>query len=216
MQLKLLILFAIAAPFLANCRQPASTPTPNESLSVTNLIEQLASKTPPPYTNNADEIPREIEFKAYSRYCTPEVETAIQKLRELGPPIYPELIKHLGDKRYSYSQIVAAWLNHGVSDALIVVLSDEHYMHSGYKWRDAPKGDGSYLSFEDYLRGREIEKWAQWASNKTKLEIQGDFIDWCVREEEKRGFTDESQRQRILKNYQNARVRVAEEYSKKP
>ena len=214
MQLKLLILFAITVPFLANCHRPASTHAPNQSLSVTNLIEQLASKTPPPYTNNADDIPREIEFKAYSRYCTPEVESAIQRLRELGPPIYPEVIKHLGDERYSYSQISAAWLNHNVGSAIIDVLCDGHYMHSGYKFRAVPKGDGSYLSFEDYLRGREIEKWAQWASNKTKLEIQEDFIQWCVLEEEKRGFKDESQRQQILKTYEDARARMVKEYSK--
>ena len=70
------------------------------------------------------------------------------------------------------------------------------------------------LSFEDYLRGRDIEKWALWASNKTKLEIQEDFIQWCVLEEEKRGFNDEKQRQQILKIYEDARARVIKEYSK--
>jgi len=143
------------------------------------------------------------------------VETAIQKLRELGPLIYPELIKHLGDKRYSYSQIVATWINHDVDDALLDVLCDDHYMHSGYKWRETPSGgNGFYLSFADYLRARGIEKWAQWASNKTKLEIQEDFIQWCVLAEEKRGFKDEKQRQQILKTYQDARARMIKEYSK--
>ena len=191
--------------------RPAGTqPTQN----ITNLIAQLASETLPPYTNYADDIPREIEFKAYSRYCTPEVEAAIQNLRKMGPAVYPELIKHLGDKRYSYSQIVATWINHNVGDALMDVLCDEHYMHSGYKGRETPNGGVLYLSFEDYLRARGIEKWADWATNKTKLEIQEDFIQWCVTEEEKRGFTDEKQRERVLKTYQNARAEVVKQYSR--
>lgn len=132
----------------------------------------------------------------------------------MGPGIFPELIKHLADRRYSYSQIVAAWVNHNVGDAIINILCDEHYMHSGYKGREGPNGSELYLSFEQYLRAREIEKWADWASTKTKLEIQEDFIQWCILEEEKRGFTDEKQRERILRRYQDARAEVARHYSK--
>jgi len=149
----------------------------------------------------------------FGRYCNPEVDHAIEKLKEMGPPIYSELIKHLDDKRYSFSEISAAWLNHTVRDALIVVLSDENYMHSGYKWRAVVSGSGSYLSFNDYLDARGPKQWAAWASDKTRLAIQYDFIDWCVAEEEKRGFTDAKQREQILDNYRSARERVNTESS---
>jgi hypothetical protein len=208
---KAVILFSIAATLLTNCRPAPNSNTRSQPVNVTNLIAQLASEVPAPYTNEfEDKIPPEIEAKSYDRYCTPKVEAAIQQLQALGPSIYPELVKHLLDERYSYSRTIAEWGNYSVSDAIILVLSDQH-MHSGYKWREAPSGDGSCLSFEDYLKARGAEQWAAWASKKSKLEIQHDFIDWCIAEEQKRGFMNDKQRAVVLKRYEDARKRLNKE-----
>jgi hypothetical protein len=140
------------------------------------------------------------------------------KLTKMGPSIFPALIKHLRDDRYSYSDISAAWDNNTVGDAVTEILSDWHYMHSGYKFRRTPAGysgkySGRYLSFTDYLDDRGAESWAEWAKNKSRLEIQMDFIDWCIAKENERGYVDEAQKMQILGLYEAARQRVKKEYS---
>ena len=113
----------------------------------------------------------------------------MKNLKQLGPPAFPALVKHLGDDRYSYSDVLAAWLNHGVGDAVVEVLDDGHYMYSGYKFRETPShSGGAYLSFDGYLRARGPEAWAEWAKSKSRLEVQMDFIDWCILKENERGY----------------------------
>ena len=133
----------------------------------------------------------------------------------MGPAVFPALVKHLGDDRYSYSGVVAAWLNFTVGDAVEEVLDDGHYMHSGYKFRKTPSGSGAvYLSFNGYLKDRGAEAWADWAKSKSRLEIQMDFIDWCIVKENERGYVDEAQKKHIIQNYESAKQQVRKEYSK--
>jgi len=177
------------------------------------LVCQLVSKRPAPYRSGYSDPPIAVVFA--DGYCTPEVEAAIKKLQEMGPTIFPALVNHLGDDRYSYSEVVAAWDNCSVGDAVVEVLDDGHYMHCGYKFRDTPSGsDGGYLNFDGYLRARGAEAWAEWAKSKSRLEIQMDFIDWCIARENERGFIDEAQRKTILGHYETARQEVKKEYSK--
>jgi hypothetical protein len=183
---------------------------PSGSENVDALVRQLVSRRPAPYRSGYSDPP---VAATYSSYITPEVEAAMKELKSLGPTAFPALAKHLGDERYSYSGVVAAWLNYTVSHAVVEVLCDGHYMHSGYKWRKTPSGGDGYLSFEGYLRARGYQAWPEWARTRTRLEIQMDFIDWCVAEEEKRGFTDEDQRKHVLGIYASARDRVRKEYS---
>jgi len=194
---------------------PAGYPVSVEesgSEQVDALVRQLVSKRPAPYRSGYSDPPTAIVFA--NRYCTPEVESAIKSLKELGPAVFPALVKHLGDDRYCYSDVWAAWLNHDVGDAVVEVLGDGHYTHSGYKSRKTLSGlGGAYLSFDDYLKARGAEPWAEWAKNKSRLDIQMDFIDWCITKENELGFVDEAQRKQILGNYEAARQRVSKEYS---
>ena len=118
----------------------------------------------------------------------------------MGPAVFPSLVKHLGDDRYSYSGVSAAWLNFRVSDAIVEILDDGHYMHSGYKARQTPSGSRRSVSFsfDGYLDGSRPESWAEWAKSKTRMDIQMGFIDWCVEKENERGFVDDAQRGRSL------------------
>jgi hypothetical protein len=86
-------------------------------------------------------------------------------------------------------------------------------MFSGYKARKTPSGYAGYLSFKDYLKAREPVKWAAWAKSKSRLDIQLDFIDWCVVREQERGFVDEAQRKKLLDRYAEARETVRKEYA---
>jgi len=146
-------------------------------------------------------------------YVTLQVSDAMARLKQMGPPMFPALVKHLRDDRYSFSSISAAWDNLTVGDAVIEILSDGHYMYSGYKGRQTPSGFAVYLSFDAYLKDKGAEKWAEWAKDKTRLQIQMDFIDWCVVKEKARGFTDADQEKSLLARYQQARERVRKEYS---
>jgi hypothetical protein len=181
------------------------------SKEVDALVLQLVSERPAPYPSGYWETSAEADMA--TPYMTPQVKNAIAKLKMMGTGVFPALMKHRGDDRYSFSGLSAAWANYSVGDAVIEILCDGHYMHSGYKVRETPSGSAVYLSFEGYLAARGPEKWADWAKTKTRLDIQMDFIDWCVAQEQDRGFTEESQRKRILDIYQQARERVRKEYS---
>ncbi len=181
------------------------------SAKVDALVRNLVSKRPAPYRSAYSDPPIAVVFA--SRYSTPEVEAALKSLKEMGPAVFPALVKHLGDDRYSYSGVVAAWVNYQVGDAVVEVLDDGHYMHSGYKFRKTPSGSEVYLSFDGYLRARGAEAWAEWARSKSRLEIQMDFIDWCIEKENGRGFVDEAQKKQVLGNYESARQQIRQEYS---
>lgn len=182
------------------------------SEKVDALVRQLVSQRPAPYRSGYSDPPVAVVFA--TRYCTPEVDTAFKYLRELGPAAFPSLVKHLGDDRYSYSDVGEAWENHRVGDAIVEILDDGYYMHSGYKWRKTPSGSGGrYISFDDYLMAKGAEAWAEWAKSRSRLEIQIDFIDWCISKENERGFVDETQKKQIIQIYESARGRVKKEYS---
>ncbi len=182
------------------------------SEKVDALVRQLVSQRPAPYRSGYSDPPTAVVLA--NRYSTPEVETALKSLKEMGPPVFPALVKHLGDDRYSYSGVVAAWVNYRVGDAIVEVLDGGHYMHSGYKSRETPSGSGGvYLSFDAYLRARGAEPWAEWAKTNSPLDIQMDFIDWCIVKENERGYVGEAQKKKILENYEAARQRVKKEYS---
>jgi len=178
---------------------------------VDKLVLQLVSTRPAPYFSGYSATTAKEDGAV--PYMTSQVSNALVSLKAMGPAIFPALVKHLRDDRYSFSDISAAWDNLSVGDAVVEILSDGHEMFSGYKARKTPSGSAVYLSFRNYLNAQEPEKWADRAKSKTRLEIQFDFIDWCVLKEKERGFLDEAQRKHILDRYDEAREQVRKQYS---
>jgi hypothetical protein len=177
------------------------------------LVCQLVSQRPSPYRDGETDLPTDVVFT--NRYCTPEVEAAFKRLKEMGPPIFPALVKHLHDDRYSYGTVIEAWNSCTVGDAIVEVLDDGQHMHCGYKFRDGPAGHGcGYFSFYGYLRDRDVDKWAGWAKNKSRFEIQSDFIDWCIRKENEVGYISDKQKTDLLTRYEAAREKMRKLYSK--
>ena len=209
---KLLFLFAAVVSIAALAADLPLAVEDSGSKEVDRLVLQLVSTRPAPHPNGYSDMTAQEEMAV--PYMTTQVSNALVRLKAMGPVIFPALVRHLRDDRYSFSVIVAGWLNLTVGDAVVEVLSDGHEMYSGYKGRERPSGWVAYLSFEDYLRAQGAEQWADRAKSKTRLEIQLDFIDWCVAKEEERGFTGEAQRERILQTYKQARDRVTKQYSK--
>ena len=203
------ILLSSALPLLA--LDLPLTVEDSGSKEVDALVLQLVSARPAPHPSGYTEMTAEEDMAV--PYMTSQASNAIAKLKAMGTTAFPALIKHLRDDRYSYSTIVACWDNRTVGDAVLDVLSDGHYMVSGYKVRKTPSGSAPYLSFKDYLDTRELENWASWAKSKTRLSIQLGFIDWCVSKEQERGFTDEAQRKEVLASYAQAREEARKQYS---
>jgi len=52
--------------------------------------------------------------------------------------------------------------------------------------RDTPTAPVTAPNFYDYFRDKGPAKWAEWAKNKTRVEIQMNFIDWCIAREQRR------------------------------
>jgi hypothetical protein len=181
------------------------------SKEVDKLVLQLVSTRPAPHRDGYSDTTTEEDMAV--PYMTAQVSNALVRLKAMGPIIFPALVKHLRDDRYSFSDISAAWDNLTVGDAVVEVLSDGHEMFSGYKARKTRSGSGVYLSFNNYLNAQVPGKWANGAKEKTRLEIQLDFIDWCVLKENERGFVDDAQRKHILDRYAEARKEVRREYS---
>lgn len=180
------------------------------SPEVDELVRGLVSLRPAPLPTGYWNVNREeLGMTFFGRYITPEVEAAIEKLKQKGPEIYPALVKHLRDDRYSFSGIYAAWNNRTVGNAVEEVLSDFPHPHGEYKWRDAANGKGAgFPQFLEYLNEIGAERWAAWAASRTKHEIQLVFVDWCLAEETRRGFVDDKQREHILGLYTTARSRL--------
>ena len=181
------------------------------SKEVDKLVLQLISTRPAPHPVGYWGMTAEEDTAV--PYMTAQVSNALVRLKAMGSVIFPALVKHLRDDRYSFSGISAAWDNLTVGNAVVEVLSDDHEMHSGYKAKKTPFGSVVYLSFKDYLIAQTPEKWADWAKDKTRLEIQLGFIDWCVLKEKERGFVDDAQRKHLLNRYEEARKEARRHYS---
>jgi hypothetical protein len=209
---KPLLVLALLACALASRGAELTLSVENSgSKEVDALVLQLVSSRPAPYPSNSSQYPDQQIFQGPC--MTAEVSRAMARLTAMGPRIFPALIKHLNDDRYSFSIIVASWNNLTVGDAVETVLSDDHFMFSGYKIRHTPKGVFVYPNFHNYLKARNPEKWAAWAQDKTRTDIMMDFIDWCVEQEKEQGFQNDFERDALLKRYEEARAKVKAEYS---
>ena len=167
------------------------------SAKVDAVVVKLVSKRPAPYPTGYN-----IDFGGV--YITAEAEGAIRELKNMGPQIFPALITHLRDTRYSFSYEPNAWVNSTVGDAVSEVLSDGKGCAYEYLARETPSGTSRCPSFEKYLDAREPKKWADWAKDKARWQIRVDFLQWCLAQEIEQGFVDETQRIEIVTKYERA------------
>lgn len=168
------------------------------------LVSQLISPVPAAHPNRWH---GDMEL----RYEHSQVVQARAALEKLGTAIYPALIKHIRDDRYSYSDVMAAWWNHPVGDTVIEILAAGQIYHGGYKWRTARDGRSVTMpSFRDYLDEQDVQQWAKWATSVTKADIQKNFISWGMKKEDELGFSPNKEdgnylsRETILNRYQRA------------
>jgi hypothetical protein len=179
------------------------------SEEVDALVKKLVSERPPLYPDGYWPAP----FEFYSGYETPEVRHAKALLKQRGPSIFPQLIQHLHDDRYCYSGIVQAVANYTVGEVILDLVCDSEDSGPVYmEGRASLTGRCEFLTFSQYIKEKKDSQWAEWAKSKTRLQIQLDFIDWCVATEEKRGFVDAEQRAKLLLRYEEKRERMKRKY----
>lgn len=201
--MKTLILALTLATTLLGKEAP-STPPPTAK-EITTIIEALASQKPAP----ADNQPPTSRF--LTRHATPQVESAIQRLHQLPPSTFPALVKHLDDKRYSHSiphpssvGTELNWLHQSVGNTIYSALSNNCQFVGGYKSRQGADAKTYHpLHFSDYLETQGgIEKWAHKVSTLTRQQAYTPFLDWCITQENKRGYTTQNQKTQILTRLQ--------------
>jgi hypothetical protein len=166
-------------------------------VKVDALVARLVSRRPAPYPTGHF-TNREVD------YITPEVDAAIQELKKEGTRIFPALVTHLDDDRYSFSRMINGWVNEKVRDAVMDVLSEGTEIPYEYLSRETPSGHSRCPLFEDYLRVSKPKQWAGWAKDKTRAAIQVDYLQWALKKEEEQGFVSQTQREKILAKYEKA------------
>jgi hypothetical protein len=185
-------------------------PDTNATASVvSNLVEQLVSPIGPPpdeikdYNGGKTDMKKlDAHLKALSEgWMAPQVAKAREKLISMGTPIFPQLVKHLGDKRYSYSFCSAAWADYPVGYAVREIMADvvgEGFRPYGYKARHNPNGANGQPSFGQMIREIGAEKYANHAKGITTRQAQKEYVQWYLEKEKAYGFEDKKQEQDIM------------------
>jgi hypothetical protein len=192
--------------------QAESRPTEPERTTVDALVEQLVSPDPPKHPDLYNPRPwaaNEAGVIVVETGIHPRVNEARERLVAMGTDIYPELAEHIDDDRYSYSFVSAAWLNQTVGDMIARIMADGIEPHVGsYKSRENPKGNNYPPSFDQMVReGYGYRRYAFHAKERSKPELQREYVRWHIARERDNGFIDKKQEQLIIGDY----VKILEE-----
>jgi hypothetical protein len=180
-----------------------------DSKQVSDLVEQLVSPIGPPgpeitdYNGGKKDMKKwEASLKALSEgYEHPQVARARAGLVSMGTPIFPELIKHLNDERYSSSFCHAAWVDDSVGDAVGNIMAEVvggRFRPSGYKWRENAHGSNGQPSVGQMMSELGIESYAEHAKGMTRDEAEKEYVEWYMQKEKSYGFVDAQQQDKIM------------------
>lgn len=166
---------------------------------VASLVGHLVSPEPAKYADGGDPVDTIEHLNGFTH---PQVERARQKLIGMGTAIYPELAKHLHDERYSRSIVSAAWVNLTVGSSVAQIMAEGiEFSGYGYKWRKNKTGSNGEPSFGVMAAEVGLEKYATYASTRTKSELQKEFVAWKLAKEREFGFVDAKQEAEITGPY---------------
>ena len=144
----------------------------------------------------------EASLKAlFEGYEHPQVARARAKLVSMGTPIFPELVKHLQDKRYSYSFCYAAWVDHSVGDTVGHIMAEVvggRFRPSGYKSRKNAHGSNGQPSVGQMMSEFGVERYAEHAKGMTRDQVEKEYVEWYMQKEKGYGFVDTQQQEKIL------------------
>src|SRR5512142_2917809 len=121
----------------------------------------------------------------------------------MGRKLRARRSKHVSDTRYSYSFISAAWVNATVGDMISDIMADGVVPRTGtYKSRPNPRGFNSAPRFEDLVRDSGgFDRYALRAAERSKADLQREYIRWYIAKERSYGFVDPQQEGELLAPY---------------
>ena len=177
---------------------------------IESLIDQLAStNSPPDFPGDPPHFYLE-DFLAnpgdWNSDAQRTVSKAYYELKSMGKDVFPYLIKHFGDNRYSHERSYSTFISHSVGDACQFLI-DEQIDPRGisYKSRETPTGTtmGYAVQFEAYVKSKYGSYAAWWRNNRnlSLVEMRVDFCKWRINKEKQLGFVDDDQRNRMLETF---------------
>ncbi|EEF60869.1 hypothetical protein [Pedosphaera parvula] len=176
---------------------------------ISELVEQLVSPIGPPppeitdYQGGKEDMQKlNAYLKAlFEGYEHPQVAKARARLIAMGTPTFPELIKHLQDKRYSYTFCTADWVDYSVGQTVGQIMAEVvggRFRPYGYKGRRNPHGSNGQPSFGEMLYEFGVKSYAEHAQGMTRDAVEKEYVLWYMAKEKEHGFTDVQQEQKFL------------------
>ncbi|MCC7422735.1 MAG: hypothetical protein IT428_20840 [Planctomycetaceae bacterium] len=143
------------------------------------LVAQLVSP------NKAPEIPSaSARYPAgYDRKAQEKVYETFFSLQKLGPPAFPYLIEHFGDKRYSFTDDAgSAARNWSVGAACYDVV--RYQLQPDKTWRGLGKTPRpSYPGHIKLHDPKSAKHWWETHKGKSLRELQTEALEWIIAEE---------------------------------
>ncbi|GAA5495943.1 hypothetical protein Rhal01_02124 [Rubritalea halochordaticola] len=210
MKILLLLLALIHGSALAAEEAPATTTSSIKEVEA--IVSALASESPEP---TAEQASSEYYLQ---RYSTPEVEAAMLRLNQLPPSAFPELLKHLDNQGYCYSATLPSavgreplWFHHTVSDVIHSALSNNYEFIGSYKSRQGTNGEPYLpLNFSHYVKTQAgLEQWVAKVSTLTRQQAYFPFLDWCIEQENQRGYKNPAMKAHILEHIDKLKKELA-------
>jgi hypothetical protein len=174
--------------------------------AIESLIAELRSpnKDPNPTNKYLVEYPKEYDWKAQRK-----VDTARQKLTELGRDAFPILIEHRDDKEYCcpLGEGANPLLSLSVGNACCLIISTQvDCSGGGYKSRTGSDGKmhGCRTYFSQFFKDREdtpgnaFGRWWKEHQRQSLREMQIEALRWAIAEERSIGFPDKKDEERYL------------------
>jgi hypothetical protein len=205
-----LLSFALLLMLVGSCRKSDGIRSDNaDPHQVAQLVEQLVSPVGPPPAEIKEYNGGKADMKKLNAYLKalcegwmdPQVAKARDRLISMGTPIFPELVKHLDDKRYSYSFCSAAWVDYSVGTTVGEIMAEVvggRLRPYGYKWRQNAHGSNGQPSFDKMMREIGAEQYADRVKNITMKEAEKEYVHWYMEKEKGYGFINPQQEQKIL------------------
>ena len=191
-----LVLLLLATPFrlrVASAGEPPRSPSVSKdglgkraetTLDRAKLVDALASRNAAPSIQPNGGLYRLPGFpKNYDWADQDRVVGAIQRLVHDAEGVWPEIVGHLDDKRYSITyELFDKATNLSVGDMCKWIISD--YLSQAYFWHIPSKGARPFWGFymPDVARhgNTALKAWCEARSQKRLYELQIEVCEWAI------------------------------------
>ncbi len=184
--------------------EKAQPRTPLTAAECKTLIDQLASRTKPPFAENArPNLPNGIRESDLRRAQQP-IRKAYAAIGENIEAALPLLIEHANDQRFSYvyESLSGAYVKASVGatcQRLISEYIEVYRPHVRSFGGSGISGQPPYPRKPEFIDDAGgIEKWWKSRKERSLAELQLETVEWAIRYEKQKGFATPAEESRIL------------------